>query len=352
MADALSLPTRAAAPAQSASEIAVIVATCDRPEQLEACLRSLAAQTHRPAVIVVVDDAPGGEVTPAVVARLATGFPIRYVEGRRGGLGDAHNRGLEHVDTPLVAFTDDDVIAEARWLERVVAAFDADERVGCVTGMIEPLELRSDVQLMLEGYAGFNKGEARRVYDLDAHRPDEPLFPFAAGQLGSGANMSFRRSVLEEMGGFDPALGAGTRARSGDDLLAFFEVIQNGHRLVYEPEAVVRHRHADTMQAFERQVYGYGVGLTAYLTRCLLGRPRLLPTVLRRLPRAIAYVLDPCSLKNARLPPDYPPAFRRRERLGMVVGPFAYLASRREVRRRHARAAHATGPRRARGRPA
>jgi GT2 family glycosyltransferase len=339
MAHALSLSTRPpVVRMRTGSEIAVIVATCERPEPLEACLRSLLAQTHRPAAIVVVDDAPGGDCTPALVARLAgevgREVPVRYVEGRRGGLGAAHNRGLELVDTPLVAFTDDDVVADPRWLERIVRAFDADPQVGCVTGMIQPWELRSDVQMMLEGYAGFNKGAVRRVYDLGEHRPDEPLFPFAAGQLGSGANMSFRRSALHEMGGFDPALGAGTRARSGDDLLAFFEVIQNGHRLVYEPAAIVRHRHADTMEAFERQVFGYGVGLTAYLTRCLIGRPRLVLEVLPRLPRAIAYLLDPRSVKNARLPPDYPPALTRRERLGMIIGPVAYLASRLEVRRR------------------
>jgi GT2 family glycosyltransferase len=328
------MPGSAERPSRPASEIAVIVATCNRPDDLDACLRSLLRQTKAPAQIVVVDDAPGGERTPAVVAALAADAPIRYVEGPRGGLGAAHNHGRPFVDTPLVAFTDDDVIADARWVERIAAPFRSDERVGCVTGMIRPWELRTDVQILLEGYAGFNKGDERRVYDLAENRPDDPLYPFAAGKLGSGANMAFRRSVLDEMGWFDPALGAGTRARAGDDLLAFFEVIQNGHRLVYEPEAVVLHRHAETMEALERQVYGYGVGLTAYLTRCLVGRPRLVGTVLRRLPRAVAYVLDPRSGKNARLPPGYPAALTRSERLGMLLGPFAYAASRVEVARR------------------
>jgi GT2 family glycosyltransferase len=314
----------------TAPEIAVIVATCNRPNDLDACLRSLLSQTHPATQIVVVDDAPGGDLTPAVVAGLRSSGPLLYVEGDRRGLGAAHNRGLEFVDAPLVAFTDDDVVADSRWLERIVETFSADEQVGCVTGMIRPLELRTPVQIMLEGYAGFNKGTVRRVFDLAENRPDDPLYPFATGKLGSGANMAFRRTALREMGGFDSALGAGTRARSGDDLDAFFEVILNGHRLVYEPTAIVHHRHAETMTAFERQVYGYGVGLTAYLTKCLLNRPGLLPTVIRRLPAAIAYILDPRSAKNARLPAGYPSALTRVERLGMLIGPFAYLASRFE----------------------
>ena len=313
---------------RDAGEISVIVATRNRPSQLDACLRSLLTQTRPAALIVVVDDAPGGDLTPAVVAALAPCGPLRYVEGPRRGLAAAHNRGLEVVDTPLVAFTDDDVVADPEWLERIADVFCADEEVGCVTGMIRPLELCTDAQVMLEGYAGFNKGPSGRVFDLRENRPDDPLYPFAAGRLGSGANMAFRHSALREMGGFDPALGAGTRARGGDDLSAFFEVIQEGHRLTYEPRAIVHHRHADDMVSLERQVYGYGVGLTAYLTRVLLGRPRLLPTVLRRIPAAIALVLDPRSDKNAGLPPNYPPALVRLERIGMLVGPFAYLASR------------------------
>lgn len=334
MTGVTSLAGPRASGAHGTRAVAVVVATCNRPIELDTCLRSLLRQTHPAASIVVVDDAPGGELTPAVVAGLPADSPVRYVEGGRGGLGAAHNRGLEFVQEPLVAFTDDDVVADPEWLERVVETFAADEQVGCVTGMILPWELRTHVQVMLEGYAGFNKGTVRRVYDLAENRPDDPLYPFATGKLGSGANMSFRRSALTEMGGFDAALGAGTRARAGDDLHAFLEVILNGHRLVYEPGAIVHHRHADNMADFERQVYGYGVGLTAYLTKCLLGRPRLLPTIVAKLPAAIAYVLDPRSGKNARLPPDYPPALARAERLGMIVGPFAYLASWLEAWRR------------------
>jgi GT2 family glycosyltransferase len=311
-----------------ARAIAVIVATRNRPRDLDACLRSLLRQTHRAALIVVVDDAPGGDLTPAVVAGLAPRGPLRYVEGPRRGLAAAHNRGLEDVDTPLVAFTDDDTIADPYWLERIVDVFVADEQVGCVTGMIRPWELTTEVQVMLEGYAGFNKGTVRRVFDLGENRPDDPLYPFTAGRLGSGANMAFRRSTLQEMGGFDPALGAGTRARGGDDLSAFFEVIQHGRRLVYEPEAIIHHRHADNMVALERSVYGYGVGLTAYLTKSLLGRPDLLATFARRLPEAIAHIRDPRSAKNAGLPADYPRELVRLERIGMLAGPFAYLASR------------------------
>jgi len=134
----------------------VVVATCNRPRELQSCLRSLLAQTHPPTLVVVVDDAPGGDHTPAVVARYAQLGPVMYVEGPRLGLAAAHNRGLREVTTPLVAFTDDDVVADEHWLQRLVEAFASAPDVGCVTGKIVPYELVTRSQVLLEGYAGYD----------------------------------------------------------------------------------------------------------------------------------------------------------------------------------------------------
>ena len=314
--------------------ISVVVATCDRSVELEACLRSLLAQTHHPARIVVVDDAPGGEETPRVVARCDGGRSIiRYVEGGRLGLAGAHNRGVREVETPLVAFTDDDVVADRNWLARVVAAFACSEGVGCVTGRIRPLELRTSAQRWLEDYAAFDKGSERQVFDLGPNRPADPLFPFAAGTLGSGANMAFTMAALGRMGGFDPALGAGTLARGGDDLAAFVDVLRHGYRLVYEPAAVVHHRHAPGIESLERQVQGYGIGLTAYLTSCIVRHPKVIASMIRLAPGGIRHAISRSSPKNARLAADHPPHLTRLERRGMLSGPVAYLRSRRAVRR-------------------
>ncbi len=315
------------------SGVSVVVATCDRPRELDACLRSLVSQTFPADRIVVVDDAPGAGQSEAVVERYAHWAPVVYVCGARGGLSDAHNRGVAKVDSPVVAFTDDDVIADEEWLQRLMDRFQDDREVACVTGQIVPFELESRAQHLLEAFAGYGKGAERQVYDLGPNRPSDPLFPFAAGKLGSGANMAFTRAFLDELGGFDPALGAGTRAMGGDDLSAFFEVIQRGYRLVYEPAAVVRHRHGREYGSLRRQVYGCGVGLTAYLAKCVLDRPSLLPRMLVRLPAALLHVGGGRSPKRSRLPYDFPRELVRLERVGMMTGPLAYLASRRHAER-------------------
>lgn len=310
----------------------VVIATRDRADSLARCLDSLRGLAHPPAEIVVVDNASAGRDTEALVASLRDGDArFRYVREDRPGLARAHNCGLEHVTAPIVAFTDDDVVVDPAWLGGLVDGFARDARVGCVTGMIFPLELETPAQDWLEQYAGFNKGFEPRLFDRSRPSAD-PLFPYTAGTLGSGANMAFRTDVLRSMRGFDPALGAGTEAKGGDDLAAFFDVIAAGHALAYEPGAIVYHQHHRTFEALHRQTFGYGAGLTAYLTKTIVDEPRRALDMLSRAPRAAHHALSPTSVKNARLPISTPPGLVRRERLGMLVGPVLYLLSRWDTR--------------------
>lgn len=319
----------------SAAGVTVVVATRDRPALLTECLTSILSGIVLPDRVVVVDNAPANEETATLLARLCETEPrLRYVREDRAGLARAHNAGLTAVVTPLVAFTDDDVVVDARWLERIVAAFAADGRVACVTGLIAPRELDTLPQQWVEGNALFDKGLQRRMFDADEHRPaEDPLFPLTAGSLGSGANMSFRADFLRAQGGFDDALGTGTPAMGGDDLAAFHDVITAGHRLVYEPAAIVLHRHYRDYAGLRRQTYGYGAGLGAYLTRTVLRDPRAAVALLRHAPaaaRRARRILTPAAPAGL---PAYPRDLRRQQWRGLASGPGRYLRSRAHARK-------------------
>ena len=143
--------------------------------------------------------------------------------------------------------------------------------------------------------------------------------------------MAFSRRCLDAIGGFDPALGAGTLARGGDDLAAFTATILAGYRLAYEPGAIVWHHHRRTEEGMAGQAYGYGVGLGAYLTKTLLDNPSSALAYMRGLPAALIHILGPRSTKNARLPSDYPSALKWAERRGIATGLPAYVRSRRQA---------------------
>lgn len=324
----------------------VIIATRNRPDRLARCLASVEALDYPDFEVIVVDNNPSDEATAEFFAdRYGTDSRFHYVREYRPGLAAAHNRGVQAMAdrSEYAAFTDDDVLVDRYWLSELMRGFNAAPNVGCVTGMIFPLELETWPQLLIEEFGGFNKGFQRQIYDLRKHRPQDPLFPFTPGRFGSGANMAFRRSSLARVGNFDPAMGTGTPAMGGDDLAAFFRVITGGEALVYEPAAIVRHAHYREYSALQRQIYGYGVGLTAFLTKAMLDQPRLLLDLAAKTPRGLFYALSPGSGKNKKKGTDYPVELTRLERKGMIHGPIAALRSVQAVHKYNQNIAPNTG---------
>lgn len=311
----------------------VVVCTRDRADQLEQSLGTLIAQTHPEYEILVVDNAPVDDTTERIVARVASSssVTIRYVTEPRPGLSWARNRGVAEAAHEIIAFTDDDTVQRADWLLHLALPFVQAE-VGCTTGLSESMFQVSDEQRWRESYAGAEKfGRVpQRFTWTEGATP--ALHPFATGAIGSGMNMAFRRSALQRIGGFDVALGAGTKTLGGEDLLAFFEILQSGFTIVYEPQAIVAHAHRESERELEQQMYSWGTGLTAYLTSALIRHPRVAPLLLRKMAAGIRHALSPRSEKNSRKPEDYPKRLSRLERRGFLVGPALYLRARWAVR--------------------
>lgn len=307
----------------------VVIATRGRPALLAECLESIAAGTTVPDRVVVVDNArPDDETEQLVTGYRMPGSEVAYVREDRPGLALAHNAALGHVETGLVAFTDDDVWVHERWLENITGAFDADPDTVCVTGMIAPRELDTLAQQWVEAQGVYSKGFRSRVFDNGEHRADSPMYPYAAGTFGSGANMAFRTDFLRTIGGFDGALGTGTVTKGGDDLAVFYDVIRHGGRLTYVPSAIVLHPHHRDYAALRRQVYGYGAGLGAHLTRCVLDEPRAVVAMLRDHRAATARLATILHPPQSRGLPAYPRDLSRAQRSGLASGPARYLLSR------------------------
>ncbi len=318
-----------------APSVTVLVATRERQVLLASCLDALSELDYPNYDVVVVDNAPATDQTERLIADK---YPdVRYVREDQPGLAAAHNCGLRAATGSILAFTDDDVRVDRRWLTETVRAFQAGPDVACVTGLILPAELQTRAQIMLEAHGQFGKGYQQRIFDLKQNRPDDPLFPFTAGQVGSGANMSFDAEMLRAMGGFDQATGTGTVARGGDDLAAFFAVIAAGHSLVYQPTAMVWHRHRRDLESLSNQAYGYGVGLGAYLASALTTHPSTLGRALYRAPAALSYAFRPDSPRSAHLKneDEWPRELSRLERRGLAYGPVAYARSRWRTRGTH-----------------
>jgi GT2 family glycosyltransferase len=235
----------------------VVVCTRDRPLALKRGLRALAALDYPDYEVIVVDNASSSTATRDVVSST----PFRYVREDRPGLDWARNRGLAAAQHALVAYIDDDAMADSAWLTGLAAAF-TDPEVMAVTGLVLPAELETEAQRYFEAYGGMGKGFAPRLYRRDELAPNALL---AAHAFGVGANMAFRREALMRLGGFDTALDVGTAASGGGDLDLFHRLVAAGLTLRYEPAALAWHRHRRDLAALERQLYANGVAYLVYL---------------------------------------------------------------------------------------
>jgi GT2 family glycosyltransferase len=200
--------------------------------------------------------------------------------------------------------------------------------VGCVTGLVATADLAGAAEEYFDARAASWSSRCEpALYDLPGDGTDA-LYPYSPGIFGTGASMAFDRDLLLAVGGFDEALGAGTRTRGGEDLDIFVRVLRAGRALAYEPAALVWHHHRADDGALRRQMYGYGTGLAAFVTKCLLTRGTR-GEVLRRLPRGLGRMAAIKAATADRLGPAPAPAGAlRREFAGFLAGPFLYLRAR------------------------
>ncbi len=321
---------------QRAPTISVVIPTRNRPAFAVEAMRA-ALGSHYPSdrfEVIVVDNGSGSDdrfVLPDVEAN--DGVKVRLLREEAPGGSNARNAGLHAAEGEIVAFADDDVLVDRDWLASIARAFARDDRVGGVTGLTVPRELETPAQIWYEGFAKADPDFEGRVLDRRDPPPDRPLFPFTIGDFGSGENFAFRRELLIELGGFDPALGTATHTLGGEDVEAMLRVLLADRQVIYEPAAIVRHAHPREFGQFERRVWGYGVGLTACLSKILTLHPKLLPELVRKLPGGLVYALSPSSEKNKDKPGDYPARLTRLELRGIAYGPLAYARSRRALRK-------------------
>jgi GT2 family glycosyltransferase len=198
-------------PAPRARDATVVVATFRRPGLLAAQLDALSVQrTDLEYEIVVVDDASGDDTEAFLRQRSATDPRIRVVTmARNGGPARARNAGIDAATGTVIAFTDDDCVAEPGWLEAIVRPI-LDDRADVVQGrtLAEPFGQRDHWSHSIS-VAGPNRFET--------------------------CNMAYRADLLARLGGFDGSF------RNAEDAELGNRALEHGARFSFVPEAVVQH---------------------------------------------------------------------------------------------------------------
>jgi glycosyltransferase involved in cell wall biosynthesis len=209
--------------------VVICAYTRDRLEVLSEAVESLRAQTlpaHE--IVLVIDHAP------ELLEEVRRLWPdLKVVENsERKGLSGARNSGVAAATGAVVAFLDDDAIAAPDWLERLAAAY-ADPKVLGAGGTVRPR--------WVEGKPGWFPPEFDWVVGCTHSGMPQQLEPV---RNLVGANMSFRRQPLLDVGGFSHELGrVGTLPVGCEETDLSIRVHQRWPEaeILYDPAAAVEH---------------------------------------------------------------------------------------------------------------
>jgi len=212
--------------------VSVIISTfsIDRANHVASCIRSLRKQTSLPMEIILVLD-PDEALLEFYKSCMPSDVKIVVSEGY--GLSYARNAGVKNAKGEIIAFIDDDAVADERWLENLVKSYDDPCVVG-VGGLIKPIwESSRPIWFPEEldwivgcSYKGLPE---RKTYVRN------PI----------GCNMSFRKDVFEKVGYFKTGVGRlGKKPVAGEEAELSIRILEEipGSKIVYDPQAIVYHR--------------------------------------------------------------------------------------------------------------
>lgn len=242
--------------------LTVVICTKDRPDLLKRCLDAVVAVRPKWAEVLVVDNASRMAATCDIVAACGN---ARYVFEARPGLDIARNRALAETSSDWIAYIDDDVIVDRGYFDGLATAWAENPDATAVTGLVLPLELETEAQIIFERNGGFGRGFAPRRYG--SALTGNAFYPCGSGIFGAGCNMAFNRASLLALGGFDEALDTGAPLPGGGDLDIFYRVIRASQPLIYEPRLVVFHQHRKELEKLRRQYWSWGLGFMAFVAK-------------------------------------------------------------------------------------
>lgn len=218
--------------------VSVVVPTFNRRPLLEECLKSLEAQSFplEDFEVLVMDDGSVDDSKEFLeTLKQETPLNLKVFQLNHGGIARARNRGIRESVGGIICFIDDDCTAGTDWIAELVKPFE-NEKIGCVGGKVRAYKTETWTEKYLEESGFFDQKRFRQKNCLIA---------------GSSA---FRKKVLEELNGYDEHL------HSWEDIDVSIRVQLAGHKIAYQPDAVVYHRHPSSVWAFISKQSGYGRG--------------------------------------------------------------------------------------------
>ncbi|OHA63479.1 MAG: hypothetical protein A2748_03430 [Candidatus Wildermuthbacteria bacterium RIFCSPHIGHO2_01_FULL_45_20] len=225
----------------------IAIATYNRQEDLEKCLKSIQKQTLFPQEIVIIDD---GNLLQKWVMHIQKEFEhmgifVKYYKKNhtreRCGLAESKNIALNVASEEIILFLDDDVILEPNFFESIMDVWriGADEKLLGVGGVIENNRKKSLLENMYNRFFGLTSKFVWDINDIGFQTWDDHIEERIKGYYAHGGVCSYRKDLVKKLGGFEPFSGGRSAL---EDVEFCMKAKRRGYYFLIEPEAKAVHQ--------------------------------------------------------------------------------------------------------------
>lgn len=237
-------------------KISVIICTKNRANKLLQFLNKI-NEIEKPESLVEYIIINNGSIdnTREVLEGFNLQFEKTIINEPNGGLSSARNTGIKKSSGDILIFTDDDCYLKSNYLKLAEKIFDSCKFQYC--GGCTFLYDLTDAQ------TGLNVEKNKKIL---------PAYSFINPQDIHGANMIFKKEVINTIGDFDVLLGAGTDFKAGGDTDYIARASWAGFTGAHIPELIVYHHHGrkENTEEIKQIRSGYHYSGGAYYMKCIL----------------------------------------------------------------------------------
>lgn len=234
----------------------IAICTYNRAALLKLCIKSLnELDFPKQEFEVLVVDNNSTDNTAEVCATVPALYPelnFRYVVEKQQGVGHTRTRCAKEAKGEIVAYIDDDCLAEKNWLREIVSFYNAHPEAMSTGGKIVPKYL-----VPVADWFG------KYFWGLVGHYDQgNKIFQMKGVRYPSGANMHFRKLAFEKYGYFDGNLGrSGKSLMAGEEKAMYLKLINHNEKVYYLPHVIVHH-HVEGNKFDKNYVrrHSFGIG--------------------------------------------------------------------------------------------
>ena len=244
----------------------IVVAVYNSEDTIVKCIQSLLAQTFSDYEIIIVDD--GCTDNTLILIKNFNDEKITLIsDGNNRGPAGARNLGIKNAKGKYVCFTDADCIVRPEWLDRFHITYLLNDNIVGVGGILDPIKHNL--------IANLERLKNKKLYKMGYHvyigKQDCPI--------GGTNNLSYKRSVLNEVGGFDETFPK----PAGEDFDLKLRICEKGYKLAYVPVKVYHNQKYDLeyfLRFIEKRGVPFKLNKKFLLIKIVLLLPIIIPNII------------------------------------------------------------------------